>query len=125
MIAKVRPSVTTIRVQGRDGKEIGIGTGFVIDADGLIATNFHVINEGRPFTVETAAGDALRVLSVDAASLTNNLALIRIDPGDLQLTALQFAGADSSEQGMRVLAFGNPLGLKDSVVEGIVSAKRE
>ncbi len=125
LIAKIRPAITTIRVQGRDGDEIGIGTGFIVDAEGLVATNFHVINEGRPFTIETTAGDSLRVLSVEASDVASDLVLIRIDPANQKLTALDFAAADSSEQGMRVLAFGNPLGLKDSVVEGIVSAKRE
>ena len=52
LIQAVTPSVATIRVNGRDGQQVGIGTGFVIDATGLIATNFHVITEGRPFTVE-------------------------------------------------------------------------
>ncbi len=125
LIAKIRPSVTTIRVQGRDGNEIGVGTGFVVDAGGLIATNFHVINEGRPFTVETASGDSLRVLAVEASDVASDLALIRIDPANQKLVPLEFAEPGSSEQGMRVLAFGNPLGLTDSVVEGIVSAKRK
>lgn len=125
LIAKVRPSVTTIRVQGRDGDELGIGTGFVIDASGLIATNFHVINEGRPFTVESSDGRALKVLSVEASDVTSDLALIRVDLSDTELPALELADDDSTDQGLRVLAFGNPLGLRNSVVEGIVSARRE
>jgi regulator of sirC expression with transglutaminase-like and TPR domain len=67
----------------------------------------------------------LDVLSVEASDVSNDLALIRVDPENIKLTALEFAQAGSSQQGMRILAFGNPLGLKDSVVEGIVSATRE
>ncbi|WP_182868596.1 transglutaminase family protein [Rhodopirellula sp. JC639] len=125
LIAKVRPSVMTIRVQGRDGDPMGIGTGFVIDDEGLIATNFHVINEGRPFTVETAEGQQLRVLAVEASDVTRDLAIIRVDPGSAELPALEFADDAATQQGIRVLAFGNPLGLRNSVVEGIVSARRE
>ncbi|QEF98356.1 Putative serine protease HtrA [Stieleria maiorica] len=125
LIAKVRPSVMTIRVQGRDGDPMGIGTGFVIDSDGLIATNFHVINEGRPFTVESPEGKKLRVLGVEASDVSSDLAIIHVDPGSTELPALEFAGDDSTRQGIRVLAFGNPLGLRNSVVEGIVSARRE
>ncbi|WP_197455354.1 transglutaminase family protein [Stieleria neptunia] len=125
LIAKIRPSVATIRVQGRDGKPLGIGTGFIIDSDGLVATNFHVIDEGRPFTVETAGGKKLRVLGVEASDVTSDLAIIRVDPGSTGLPALRFAEDETSQQGIRVLAFGNPLGLRNSVVEGIVSARRE
>ena len=52
LIQAVGPSIVTIRVSGRDGQQLGIGTGFVIDSKGLIATNFHVITEGRSFSVE-------------------------------------------------------------------------
>lgn len=125
LIAKIRPSVMTIRVSGRDGDAIGLGTGFVIDSTGLIATNFHVIDEGRPFTIETAAGKQLQVLSVEASNRVSDLVLLRVDPGNETLTAIEFAAPNSCEQGTRVLAFGNPLGLEGSVVEGIVSAQRE
>ncbi|MCA9140879.1 MAG: trypsin-like peptidase domain-containing protein [Planctomycetales bacterium] len=124
LIAKVRPSVTTIRVQGRDGDQLGIGTGFVIDDNGLIATNFHVINEGRRFTIESADGESLKVLTVEASDVTSDLALIRVDATSTKLPALALAD-EPSGQGLRVLAFGNPLGLRNSVVEGIVSARQE
>ena len=125
LIAKIRPSVMTIRVSGRDGDAIGLGTGFVVDSAGLIATNFHVIDEGRPFTIETAGGKQLRVESVEASDRASDLVLLRVDPGNESLTAIEFAKPNSCEQGTRVLAFGNPLGLEGSVVEGIVSAQRE
>jgi len=125
LIAKIRPSVMTIRVNGRDGDAMGLGTGFVIDSAGLIATNFHVIDEGRPFTVEMASGKRLRVTSVEASDRANDLVLIRVDPENETLKAIEFAEPMSCDQGTRVLAFGNPLGLEGSVVEGIVSAQRE
>jgi len=125
LIAKIRPSVMTIRVNGRDGDTKGLGTGFVTDSAGLIATNFHVIDEGRPFTVEMASGKRLRVTSVEASDRANDLVLIRVDPENETLTAIKFAEPKSCDQGTRVLAFGNPLGLEGSVVEGIVSAQRE
>lgn len=122
LIAKIRPSVVTIRVQGRDGNDAGIGTGFAIQ-DNLIATNFHVINEGRPFTIESSDGEPCRVLAVEASDINNDLVLIRVDNAS-NLPALRLSET-KAEQGQRVLAFGNPRGLKNSVVEGIVSAIRE
>ncbi|MCA9128806.1 MAG: trypsin-like peptidase domain-containing protein [Planctomycetales bacterium] len=123
LVASVRQSITTIRVQGRDQTEYGMGTGFVVSSDGLIATNFHVIEEGRAFTVETSAGIALPIVAVHASDAANDLAIIRVDTKGAPLPALELADGDA-EQGMRVLAFGNPLGLQNSVVEGILSAKQ-
>ncbi|MCA9209042.1 MAG: trypsin-like peptidase domain-containing protein, partial [Planctomycetales bacterium] len=100
-----------------------MGTGFVVSSDGLIATNFHVIEEGRAFTVETSAGIALPIVAVHASDAANDLAIIRVDTKGAPLPALELADGDA-EQGMRVLAFGNPLGLQNSVVEGILSAKQ-
>ena len=125
LVSRIRPSVVTIRVQGRDGDQLGIGTGFVIDADGLIATNFHVIQEGRPFAIETSLKRKLKVLSVEASDRLGDLVILRVDVGQQKLPALRLADDASPKQGSRVLAFGNPLGLLDSVVEGIVSAVRE
>ena len=118
-------------MEGRDGGELGVGTGFVIDPEGLIVTNYHVINEGRKFTVEIA-GEDFKVLAVEASDREADLVIIRVAPDDNdenednveKLPALAISG-DAPDQGTRVIALGNPLGLKNSVVEGIVSAIRE
>ncbi len=125
LIAKVRPSLATIKVSGRDGDQIQMGTGFVIDPSGLIATNLHVIGEGRPFTVEMASGRRLEVVSLQASDRSTDLAIVQVDVDDEPLSALKLSDADSPAQGARVLAFGNPLGLRNSVVSGIISAVRE
>ena len=125
LIERIKPSVATIRVLGRDGDQIGMGTGFVIDADGLIATNLHVINEGRPFSVEMPSGRKLKVLSIQSSDRLNDLSIIRVDPEGHPFKALPLSQAELPAQGTRVIAFGNPLGMRDSVVTGIVSAKRE
>lgn len=125
IIAQVRESVVIIRVEGRDGEEVGLGTGFVIDPKGIIASNFHVIEEGRRFRIETADGKELPVTSVHASDVTNDLVLIRVAAPEDSLKALTLAKPHAADQGMPVLAFGNPLGLRNSVVQGIVSAKRD
>jgi serine protease Do len=125
LIEKVRPSIVTIRVNGRDGDHLQMGTGFIIESTGLIVSNFHVIGEGRPFTLETATGRKLDAVSVESSDRASDLVIIRVDVTGEPLPALAIAEGDVPPQGTRVLAFGNPLGLENSVVSGIVSAVRE
>jgi serine protease Do len=123
-IAKAaRPSVVVIFSAGRDGKREGLGTGFVVSRDGLIATNLHVIGEGRPITVELADGKRYDATAVHATDRAADLAVIRIDARNLP--ALELGDSDKLPQGEPVVALGNPLGLKRSVASGVVSARRD
>ncbi|HLJ11526.1 MAG TPA: trypsin-like peptidase domain-containing protein, partial [Planctomycetaceae bacterium] len=118
-----RKSVVVITVTGRDGRQQGLGSGFVISPDGLIATNMHVIGEARPISVQTADGKKFEVVEIHAFDRPLDLALIRIDAKDLP--PLPLGESDSLKQGQPVVALGNPHGLKHSVVTGIVSGTRE
>jgi serine protease Do len=119
---KTRPSVVVIRVGGRAGGE-GVGTGFVVSADGLIATNMHVIGQGRAITVETADGKKLPVKAVHAYDRARDLAVIRVDGKGL--TPLSLGKSATLRDGQAVVAMGNPQGLRHSVVAGVVSGKRK
>src|SRR5438128_1825911 len=121
--ALARRSVVVIKHAGRDGKRQGLGTGFVVGADGLIATNLHVIGEGRPITVETADGKPYEVTSIHASDLPRDLALLRVAAKDLP--ALELGNSDQLKEGQAVVALGNPAGLTYSVVSGVLSGKRE
>lgn len=120
----IQPSIVTIRVTGRDGDELAIGTGFVISADGLIVTNSHVIGEGRSFTVELPEGRKLPVLSIEASDQAIDLAVLRVNVENQPLSALKLSQQPISP-GLSIAAFGNPLGLRNSVVSGVISAVRE
>src|SRR5713226_9351098 len=120
---KARKSVVVITVTGRDGRQQGLGSGFVVSADGLIATNLHVIGEARPIAVQMADGKKFDVKEVHAFDRPLDLALVRIDADDL--TALKLGNSDKLRQGQSVVAIGNPHGLRHSVVAGVVSGTRE
>jgi regulator of sirC expression with transglutaminase-like and TPR domain len=120
---KVRKAVVVVTVTGRDGRQQGLGSGFVIAADGLVATNLHVIGEARPIAVQMADGKKFEVKEVTAFDRPLDLALIRIDAKDLP--ALPLGNSDTLKQGQPIVAIGNPHGLKHSVVAGVVSGTRE
>ncbi len=122
-IAKtVRNSIVTIRHAGRSGKAEGLGTGFVIAADGLIATNLHVIGEARPVSVELADGQSFDVIEIHASDSPSDLAVIRIPARGL--IPLDLGDPATLADGQEVMAIGNPLGLERSVVAGHVSGRR-
>ena len=118
----IRDSIVVLTQFGRDDDEEGVGTGFVVSSDGLIATSLHVIGEGRPIQIRLANGDELEVTSVHAWDRTLDLAILRVDKTGLKPLSL----GDSSKliQGMPVVAMGTPHGLDFSFVQGVISARR-
>jgi putative serine protease PepD len=114
VVQRVSPSV--VQIESDDG----LGSGVVYDDDGHIVTNDHVLGEGRSFTVTLAGGAEHKATLVGAFS-PDDLAVIRLDSGNPP--AATFA-ADSAKLrvGQIALALGNPLGLRSSVTQGIVSS---
>jgi putative serine protease PepD len=96
-----------------------VGSGVVFDALGDVVTNAHVVGNARRLVVTLAAGDSHPATAVgrDAA---NDLAMIRI--AGARPRPATFADSSQVEVGDIALALGNPLGLRSSVTEGIVSA---
>ncbi len=123
LVEQSRGSVVQVSFTGRDGKRLGMGTGFVISADGMIATNLHVIGEARPIFVEFADKKKYEVKTVHASDRALDLAIVKIDASGLK--ALKLGNSDESKQGESIVAVGNPHGLRHSVVSGIVSGHRE
>jgi serine protease Do len=123
IIERARDSVVVITQRARDGSIEGIGSGFVINKNGLIATSLHVIGEGRPIEIAFANGDKFPVTEIHASDRKLDLALIRV--AATNLPAFRLADSDELKQGAPVIAIGNPRGLTHSAVQGIVSAFRE
>ena len=116
--AKVSPSVVTVLVDG--SRESAIGSGVVLDANGLVLTNNHVISSGGTVSVRLSDGRTVPARVV-AADTTHDLALVQAT-GVTGLTPVTFAADSSVAVGDTVLAFGAPLGLEGTVTSGIVSA---
>jgi Do/DeqQ family serine protease len=101
-------------------RQSGLGSGVVVSADGTILTNHHVIDGADKIEVELQDRRtfAAKLVGSDAAS---DLAVLRIDAKGL--AALPFGDSARTRVGDVVLAFGNPLGVGQTVTMGIVSAK--
>ncbi|MBX3412484.1 MAG: trypsin-like peptidase domain-containing protein [Pirellulales bacterium] len=123
LAARVRDSIVVITTTGRDGRPLGVGSGFILSAEGLIATNYHVIGDARPIRVELADGRKLEAVAVQAFDRKADLAIIRVDATGLQ--PLELGDSDAVRAGQPVMALGNPIGLERSVVAGVASATRE
>ena len=123
LVAKVQKSVVVVSFAGRDGTAQGIGTGFIVRADGLIATNLHVLGEARPISIRTHDGQKYDVKTIHAYERSVDLAVVQVEASGLP--ALELGDSDALNQGQPVVAFGNPQGLEHSVVAGIVSGLRK
>ncbi|MBN1849615.1 MAG: DegQ family serine endoprotease [Deltaproteobacteria bacterium] len=105
----------------RDFKQEALGTGFIIDKEGYILTNNHVVEKSDDIKVKLADGKEYEADIIGKDPKTD-LALIKINP-DQELTALPLGNSDEPEVGDWVVAIGNPFGLGNTVTAGIVSAK--
>ena len=102
------------------GEKKSDGSGFIVDASGVIVTNRHVVAGAADIIVTLQDGTALRA-TVLAAATHSDLALLKVD-ADRPLPTVHFGDSDSVRPGDRVLVIGNPLGLGGTVTRGIVSA---
>ena len=123
LVAEARSSVVVIESVDRTGREGGMGTGYVVREDGVIATNFHVIGEHRGFRVKFADGKTYQPQTILAVDRDKDLALVQIDRKGL--TPLPLGDSDSLTPGQGILALGNPLGFDFSASRGVVAALRE
>jgi len=107
--------------QKRDFKQRSLGSGFIIDKDGYIVTNNHVIDNADKIVVILNDEKEFEAQIIGRDKNTD-LALIKIKSNH-NLPVLGFGDSDSLKVGQWVVAIGNPFGLEQTVTAGIVSAK--
>ncbi len=105
----------------RERVERSLGSGVVIDPDGVIVTNNHVIEDADEITVVLSDRREYPATVVGRDPKTD-IGVLRIDTRGRKLAYLEFGDADGLEVGDLVLAIGNPFGLNQTVTSGIVSA---
>jgi putative serine protease PepD len=113
--------VVSIKVTTADGGDSG--TGIVLNNEGLILTNNHVIAEGTSISVSPGKSTNMtRSASVVGTDPNRDLALIAVNPSGLGLQPLKLVSSNSVQVGDSVYALGNPYGLDETLTKGIVSA---
>jgi len=129
---RVAPGVVFVRARtlqaqpspfdvARRADNLATGSGFVIDADGLLLTNAHVVAGATDIRVTFSDERTVPALVVGKDEDTD-LALLRVDPEELDLNPLELGGSASMQVGDPTVAIGNPFGLDRTLTTGVVSA---
>ena len=116
----VDPGVVAIRVLTEEGE--GLGSGFVIDKEGHIVTNYHVVQSADELEIDFPSGNKTRaeVLGTDPDS---DIAVLKVDISPDELFPIPLGDSDKVQVGQIVVAIGNPRGLDSTMTTGIISAK--
>jgi len=107
---------------GESQQGTATGSGFVVDEDGTIITNAHVVEGASKVTVSFEEGGEAVDAEVKGVDDDSDIAVLKIDPEGLDLTVLPLGRSSDVEVGDPVVAIGNPFGLQRTVTTGIVSA---
>jgi serine protease Do len=98
----------------------GAGSGFIVDKEGYVLTNEHVVHGAEEIKVTLSDGREF-IGEVVGSDVTTDMAIVKIDANDLPMVIL--GDSDSLKVGEIVIAIGNPYGLEKTVTMGVVSAK--
>lgn len=124
LIARIQPAVVTVIIYDVSGKVIGNGSGFFIDPQGHLITNYHVLSRGARAEIKTQDGRRYPIKMVMAEDQKADLIKVRVDlPADAPHSYLQVS-ATRPMVGERVLVIGSPMGLDQTVTDGMVSGIR-
>jgi tetratricopeptide (TPR) repeat protein len=124
LVKKIQPAVATIIAYDLEHNITNIGTGFFINSQGHLITNFHVLAGRYAADVRTSAGRSYPVKAVVAENRSADLLKVEVDipPPETAWIPLE---EEVPEIGERVVVVGSPMGLEQTVSEGIVSSVRE
>ncbi len=121
LFTEFAPSVVTIMVKGPMGE--GGGTGFIIDANGTVGTNYHVIQHATEIKVKLMDGTIASEVEILVENEPNDLALLQIKT-DKKLPPVALGDSDKITVGERAVSIGNPVGLEHTLTDGLISARR-
>ncbi|NWF56431.1 MAG: tetratricopeptide repeat protein [Syntrophaceae bacterium] len=124
LIKRIEPSIVVIMTFDREGKRMGQGTGFFISKNGEVISNYHVLQGASRSRVKLLSGEEYAVKEVVAEDPEGDLVRISVDIPAEKVAPLSISSL-TPQVGEKVVVIGTPLGLDQTVSDGIVSAIRE
>jgi S1-C subfamily serine protease len=118
---RVSPSVVNIEVNGSSTTEGGSGSGFVLDKEGHIITNYHVVAKSQRIIVTFSNHSKVEAQVVGSDS-HSDLAVVKVNVPQALLAPVELGDSDRLEIGQRAIAIGNPFGFEQTVTIGIISS---
>jgi hypothetical protein len=126
LVKKIQPAVVTVIAYDAKGKPIGQGSGFFINVEGYFITNYHVLAGASHGRIKTIDGETYPIEKIVAEDRSGDLVIavtndpfIAIGRGSLKFSAVM------PEVGERVVVVGSPLGLEQTLSDGVVSSVRK
>jgi putative serine protease PepD len=127
---KVRDGVVYVQINSRatsplgDEQREGSGSGFVLDKRGYILTNDHVVENADVVRVRIGESEKLISAKVAGTDASSDLAVIKVDPADVEggLKPLTLGSSSAVQVGQPAIAIGSPFGLQGSLTTGVISA---
>ena len=121
VFAQASPAVVRIRIYSRGGRVVATGSGFLIDPDGTIVTNHHVIKGAASASVFMQGRSSLPVVRIIATDEKADVAIIKVEGKNLPFLKLR---TELPKIGEKVYAIGSPAGLTNTLSDGLVSGLR-
>lgn len=120
-VANIATRIGGERFMFRENPTEDAGSGFVIDMDGHIMTNYHVIEDAQRILVTLYTGDAFEA-KVVGGDFVNDIAVIKVDAPKELLFPVRIGDSSTLKVGLKVFAIGNPFGLERTMTTGIISS---
>lgn len=129
-VLEQKKATVTIALSDKERKEGGLGSGFIIDPSGIIATNYHVIknwieNPNTKILVRMQNGAFFTGESIIMFDKEKDVAIFNINIQEGELPTVKLATNYKPEQGEKIFVIGSPLGLETTISDGIISNVRK
>jgi serine protease Do len=124
LVKNIQPAVATVVAYDVNGNVASLGTGFFVSKEGHLVTNYHVLFGKFSAEIKTAEGESFRIKTIVAQNQTADLLKVAVDipAGKVHWLALSDAPASIAQH---VVVVGSPMGLDQSVSDGIVASVRQ
>ncbi len=123
IVAKAKPAIVEIVAMDEKGQPKTLGTGFFVSSDGLVVTNFHVVQGASSIAAIYNNGAVFLFQKIVAQPPGVDLAILQFRATDVPF--LKLGKSTTAVEGQKVVVIGNPTGLMGTVADGIISAFRE